>query len=419
MYSRSGCPVTAMWITSFVLPLMAWATAVGQTPTEPAMRQGEITGNDVYVRSGPTLNHYTVCKLNAGTRVTVVGEEGEWYEIRPPEGTFSLISGDYVDTANDRTGVVNGNNVRVRTGSLLNENKYTVQTLLGKGAEVTILGRNPDGFLRIEPPPGATLWINRQFVELVPEGASAAQRESETGSAAPTTPADATAPGTPAAGEVRHGGAEGAAQGSELSAVEVTDERRQLQNLDTLVAAELAKPTVERRFDALIKRYQTVAGQKKDEFARKYAEARVAQLTDMATLVGTIRKMRQLDDQAESRRRLYLEGRAKIREATVPGPAALDAQGELRTSVLYPKGSYPHRYRLVDTSGVQERTIGYVEIPKGSPIDADSLVGRYVGVRASAKRLQSGGVNPVPIYVASELVLLQPTPPAAEATKPD
>ena len=53
-------------------------------------------------------------------------------------------------------------------------------------------------------------------------------------------------------------------------------------------------------------------------------------------------------------------------------------------------------------------TIGYVEIPQGSTIDVAGFLGRYVGVVASAKRLQTGGVDPVPVYVARDLILLQP-----------
>ena len=127
MCRRHRRRVWFLWVVIFAcMPVFA-GQAVAQRPEGRAARQGEITANDVYVRSGPSLNHYPVCKLDAGSRVTILGEgEGEWYEIRPPTGTFSLISADYVDTPNDKTGVVNGNNVRVRTGSLLNDNKYTV-----------------------------------------------------------------------------------------------------------------------------------------------------------------------------------------------------------------------------------------------------------------------------------------------------
>ncbi|MDO8630297.1 MAG: hypothetical protein Q7R41_07375, partial [Phycisphaerales bacterium] len=162
-----------------------------QAQTAPAERtvigEAEITANDVYVRSGDSLNHYTICKLKAGDRVTVVGERGEWYEILPPEGTFSLLSGDYVDTTDNQKGVVNGNNVRVRAGSLLNENKYTVQALLSKGVEVTILGRNPDGFLRIKPPQGATVWVSRAFAQLRSDSRPTSAQSGDT-----ATPSDAT-----------------------------------------------------------------------------------------------------------------------------------------------------------------------------------------------------------------------------------
>src|ERR1043166_9460223 len=83
--------------------------------TGPAPRQvigeAEINTNDVYVRSGDSLNHYTIIKLKAGDHVTVVGERGDWYEILPPEGAFSLVSGDYVDSKEENKGVINGANV--------------------------------------------------------------------------------------------------------------------------------------------------------------------------------------------------------------------------------------------------------------------------------------------------------------------
>ena len=184
--------------------------------------------------------------------------------------------------------------------------------------------------------------------------------------------------------------------------------RRTKPKLDA-ARAELTKPIAERRFQPLIARYQAVADRGGDGLDRQYALARVAQLSQMKALIDTVRRMRKLDEQAESQRREFLDGRAKIREAMPPIPKELDAQGELRVSALYPPGSVPRRYRLVDPAGVGQRTIGYVEIPQDSSIAVEDFLGRYVGVRAAAKRLQTGGVNPVPIYVAGELILLQPT----------
>lgn len=144
MYPQYRSQLRGLWIVSILIQLVLIPEAIGQTPDKPVVSQGEVTGDNVYVQYGASTNHYPVCKLNAGDRVTIVGETGEWYEILPPEASFSFISGDYVDTADNKTGVVNGNNVRVRAGSSLPEFsklKYWVQTKLSKGTKVTILAR--------------------------------------------------------------------------------------------------------------------------------------------------------------------------------------------------------------------------------------------------------------------------------------
>lgn len=372
-------------------------------------RSGEVTGNDVYVRSGPSLNHYTVCKVNAGDRVTIVGEQGGWYEILPPPGAFSYISGDFVDTPDDKTGVVNGNDVRVRAGSSLVKHKYTVQKKLSKGAQVSILGRNPDGFLRIVPPDGVTLWMSTEFVAQVPEGRgpadpTAAGSKVETEDTPKPVAEPTTEPKIVATPPKKSG-----ASGSLLGALPPTYERRQLNLIDADVEKELAVPVLERQYQPLIDRYAEIAGQEEDEFARRYAQARIDQLKNMAEAAETIRKVRSLSVQTDAQRRKYMEARAALPEVQVPVPSGLDAQGELRVSALYPPSSDPRRYRLVDPSEPPGRTIGYVDVPADSNLNVDQFIGRYVGVRAAQKRLQAGGVNPVPIYLAREIILLQPT----------
>jgi len=402
--NRSAKP-RGLWVVALAAGVVG-ATVVAQTAdTRTLMGLGEVTANDVYVRSGDSLNHYTICKLKAGDHVTVVGERSEWYEILPPEGTFSLISGDFVDTTDNQTGTVNGDNVRVRAGSLLNENKYTVQTLLAKGTPLTILGRNPDGFVRIKPPSGATLWVNRSFVQLRTDGA-AAKPADETGGASPSQ-SDAGSTVAPAV-------AVSAAESAKKLAAPMTNPasttwRRQLEEIDVAARAELAKPVSERRFDPFIARYRPIAEQTEDDFAKQYAMARIEQVQSMVALTDAVERVRKLDDKADTKRRESLAARATIPEF-VPAtrPTGIEVQGELRVSALYPPGSPVQRYRLIDPTGPSDRTIGYVEIPPDSELRAEEYLGRYVGVRASAQRVQIGGVNPIPIYIARELVLLEP-----------
>lgn len=409
--------------------LACCAFAGAQVAQYPSPKRGEVTGNDVYVRSGPSANHYPVLKLSAGHRVTILGESGEWYEIQPPEGVFSFISGDYVDTADSKTGIVNGDNVRVRAGSTLSDFaslKYVVQTKLSKGAEVCILDRDPDGFLRIEPPSDVSVWVSRGLVAILDgsdaptAGGAASGMDAEHRK---DIPAEGPRPG--AVGEagdaaesaeeiIRPVPEEGA---SILASLPPSPARDELMEIDEAVRTELAKPVAKRRLEPLIERYREIAKRDTDTLAQQYARVRSQQLGYMNELVQSVVKLRTLNGEIDTQRRAFLEGRAKIRETLPPIPSALDAQGELRTSALYPSGSLPRRFRLVDTLDGRERTIGYVEIPEDSGIDVDAHIGQFVGVRASAKRLQTGGVNPVPIYIAAELVNLQPSADAASESQ--
>ena len=79
----------------------------------------EITGDNVYVRSGPGTNFYHCGKLNTGDKVKVVGKHFSWSRVVPPAGSFSWISMQYVtiDPANPKVGNVAGDRVRVYAGS--------------------------------------------------------------------------------------------------------------------------------------------------------------------------------------------------------------------------------------------------------------------------------------------------------------
>ena len=82
-----------------VASLVILVEAAGQVPARPPVGQGEVTGNDVYVRSGESANPYPVGKPIAGARVTTVVERGEWHETKTPAGTLRSIHGDEVATS--------------------------------------------------------------------------------------------------------------------------------------------------------------------------------------------------------------------------------------------------------------------------------------------------------------------------------
>ena len=119
---------------SILIIVLVWIASCGwaQNTTDTLVKTGqnqektpqmpyiaEVTGQDVYVRSGAGTAYYFTTKLNAPTRVTVVDHKFSWAVIIPPEGSFSWIYKNYVklDPTNPKNGTVTGDNVRIWAGA--------------------------------------------------------------------------------------------------------------------------------------------------------------------------------------------------------------------------------------------------------------------------------------------------------------
>ena len=374
---------------------------------------GEVTTNDLYVRSGPSTNYYPVTKLNAGARVRVIDREGDWLGIVPPPGCFSLMADAYIDTGGGKRGVVNGDNVRVRAGSLLNEKKYAIQTKLSTGAEVELLGHTEGMYYKIVPPQGCKLWLSAQYVQRVPDSVIEAEAAGKIARPlAEASPALTEAPSTVSStadpsGSPTETTAELTASITPLSADQIKDLRRQMEELDAQVKAETTKPLLRRELAPFVQRFQTLADQSDDEYIRLYAATRIGQIRDMMDMIEAVRQMRDLREQVRTDRTDALAGRAGIRPRPIPIGDGFDVQGELRPSAVYNSPAGPRRYRLVDPSKTPVRTVGYVEIPADSAIKAEDFLGRLVGVNARDIQLQTGDVDPIYIYVADRIVALE------------
>jgi len=141
---------------------------------------GVVTGDDVYVRSGPSQSYYDIAKANEGDIVRVVDLMHSWYVIEAPEGTYSYIAKQYVEVAGDgETGTVTGNRVRVRAPSKAGptiEQSYKSQLKLDRGATVEVLGE-AGSFYKIVPPQGAMAYIHSDYVREATAGDIAAARQ--------------------------------------------------------------------------------------------------------------------------------------------------------------------------------------------------------------------------------------------------
>lgn len=158
---------------TFSLLIVAGGAATANGQTTPAASpppfpwEGEVTAANVYVRSGAGSNWYPTTKLNNGDRVVVLGEKFGWYQVAPVPGSFSYVDAAMVDrAAGGKKGTIKQDKVYIRAGSSLESRKNATQVVLNKGDSVEIQGE-ADGFLKIAPPPGATLFISKQYVRPV------------------------------------------------------------------------------------------------------------------------------------------------------------------------------------------------------------------------------------------------------------
>jgi SH3-like domain-containing protein len=160
---------------SLMLPM----SAIAETPVAPAASAdavqqpyaGIVNDDNVYVRSGPGEIFYATTKLNKGAKITVVAARNDWLKIIPPDGSFCYVARAYVEKRGDGTvGRVTKPDLNVRAGSSLNGLKTTVQTSLSEGDDVKILAdQAQDEYFKIAPPPGAYLYVKKEFVDAAPQ----------------------------------------------------------------------------------------------------------------------------------------------------------------------------------------------------------------------------------------------------------
>ena len=157
------------------LPICAcvlWLGVCAEAATFPF--EGIVQVNDsLRVRSGPSERYYRTGLLKPNDRVTVLRQQGEWLAIRPPEGSFSWVSGQFVRQIGPDEGEIMGQNVNVRVGTLLSERlRDTVQVQLTAGTVVKILqtktfnhGPLAQTWHKIAPPADEVRWVHGRFIQ--------------------------------------------------------------------------------------------------------------------------------------------------------------------------------------------------------------------------------------------------------------
>jgi len=398
---------TLVWAQAATQPAVASKDKVASDAETKGPKIGHVRGSHCNVRSGFHQNYYAVTQLNRGDEVTILGEEFGWLKIVPPAGTHSLVDRTYVDRVDDKTGVVN-DAAQVYAGSNLNNQRYAKQVVLPKGSRAVILGETSDkAFYKITPPPGAELWIKGDLVDQTGRLANWARKESPTPSKIePVKPGELGLEGKRARPEAEITPKPSGATDS-ASMMDRNKHKLDITAIEAEIAAERTKPLDQRSYEPIVAKLQPLAEQTEDETTHLYAKARIKQMQDQMGLEAAVREMRELKEQAIDTADALAARRALIQARQAEPMDDIIVRGEIRVSGLYDgSASRPKRWRIVDPEG--GRTLAYIELPEGSPIDPVQYYGKYIGIRASERRMLRGALSPIPIYTIKEIVVQDP-----------
>jgi hypothetical protein len=157
-------------VTSAVFILVGVASvAQAQYPYEGIVT---VESGSLHVRSGASENHYRTGVLKRDDRVTVVGEKDGWLAIKPPDGSFSWISGECVREVGNSEIEVTKDNVLVRIGTPIDpRQRDSWQLKVNRGTRFQMIERSTSGqgqlthvWYKIPPPTGEVRYVKAQFV---------------------------------------------------------------------------------------------------------------------------------------------------------------------------------------------------------------------------------------------------------------
>ncbi len=326
------------------------------TPAFPYM--AEITGDNLYVRSGPGTNFYECSKLNKGDKVKVTEKQFSWARIVPPAGSFSWISMQYVsiDTDNPTVGTVTGDRVRVYAGSDTQRPLYstTLQGKLDKDDKVKLLGEQMDDYYKIAPPSGAYLWVSINFTRPIPS-VEVVTPTVETPAVGPTVEPKET---------------------PEEAAPEPAPTLTMLEKYNSLreqVDVERAKPKNQQNYTSIKEALIKIAKNKTDDKTARYAEFVLKQIEGFE-LALVVNKAVQLQNEQLQKIKERINRARATRLAEFQDLGRFAAVGQLRTFTTYGPG----HYRIINEAG---KTVCYA-LPSDqvSKVKLGRLIGRKVGL---------------------------------------
>lgn len=169
---------------SFLLPGVCFS----QEGYEELSKIGFVKNNGANVRAGDNVNFTSLCQLDEGDPVKVIGKRYSWYKVALPRSAYLYIKSDFVDLLSEKgEAEVNAGRVNLRAGP---GTKYAILGQVSKPERVHVV-LEEDGWYKIIPPEGIGGWVHesqlRFSMENTPlkpekeESQSQAKEKKETG----------------------------------------------------------------------------------------------------------------------------------------------------------------------------------------------------------------------------------------------
>lgn len=136
--------------------------------------EGEVTATNLYVRMAPKSDPTAapVAVLKQGTKVTVVAESGDFFQIVSPPGCTAWIYAKNVKKEGAE-GIVTGVDIPVRSDSRTNADKLAI---LNEGDKVQIIAEHM-GWYKIQSPATVKYYVGRKYVKFLGEAKGIATTE--------------------------------------------------------------------------------------------------------------------------------------------------------------------------------------------------------------------------------------------------
>jgi len=150
-------------IVSLIILAILSVSANAQSPAEETFPfVGVVNVKNANIRAGQAKSFESIAQVKQGEELTVINRSFSWYEVRLPQTVSCYVHADFVKYLRDDIGEISGKRVNVRAQA------KTGSAVLGQvsaPAKVKILGREAEGWYRIEPVSGVSGWIQADLVD--------------------------------------------------------------------------------------------------------------------------------------------------------------------------------------------------------------------------------------------------------------